>query len=72
LLGRRAEFGSQTAGLIAKLLPATAVDATALDAVLARLTLTCARHDPALVQRLAGVAPPDWMRSPSPNRNPES
>ncbi|HJW10341.1 MAG TPA: hypothetical protein VJ598_01055, partial [Albitalea sp.] len=72
LLARRAVLGASAAVLMARLVPAAAGDATALDAVMARLALAYAPADAALVQRLISVAPTDWMRSPIPNRNVEA
>jgi len=60
LPGRRAE-------LIARLVPVAANNATALDAVLARLVLASQLLAVPVTQRILDLAPADWLKSPVPN-----
>jgi hypothetical protein len=59
LLGRRVELGRQLVPLLASLVPVAGFDPTALNPVLARLTLGCAPQDLVLLQELSQVAPAD-------------
>jgi hypothetical protein len=64
VLGRRAELGERAAEVIAKLVPAAASNATALDLVLSRLILAAAPADSSIVERVRDLAPSEWMKSP--------
>jgi len=67
VLGRRAELAGQAAELIARLVPVAANNATALDAVLARLVLASQLLAVPVTQRILDLAPADWLKSPVPN-----
>lgn len=67
ILGRRAELAGQPAELIARLVPVAAANATALDAVLARLLLAARPLAAPVTQRILNLAPADWLKSPVPN-----
>jgi len=72
ILGRRGEFGKRAPELIAKLVPAAASNATALDLVLARLLLAAQPLKSSAAERIQELAPDEWMKSPMPNRNVEA
>src|SRR5262249_1985966 len=65
-LARRDALGFDAPRLVKLLVPAAVANATALDTVLARLTLACRPATPVL-DALKGIAPPDWMREPVAN-----
>lgn len=66
-LAQRNVLGADCAGLIRRLVPLVASNATALDTLLARLALA-AGPPAAMVDELEKLAPTEWMSEPVPDR----
>ena len=63
---QRDALGSDCPSLIKLLVPTAVANATALDTVLARLTLA-SRPPPPMLDALRRIAPSDWMHDPVAN-----